>query len=129
MLNERLGKLHFWLFLIGFHLTFDVMHIREYSHARRIYTYEPGPRMGHDELSRDHRRIRSGHRHAGVCSEPYYFLLQRSEGGETILGRLDSRMAVSSPPPVYNFASIPTVASPKAVVGSEASGRPDSRYE
>src|SRR6202023_3522958 len=27
MCNETLGKLHFWLFLIGFHLTFDFMHI------------------------------------------------------------------------------------------------------
>src|SRR5713226_2765445 len=27
MLNESLGKVHFWLFLIGFHLTFTVMHI------------------------------------------------------------------------------------------------------
>src|SRR6185312_7008531 len=27
MLNERLGKWHFWLFVIGFHVTFDFMHI------------------------------------------------------------------------------------------------------
>ena len=27
MYSETLGKLHFWLFLIGFHLTFDFMHI------------------------------------------------------------------------------------------------------
>src|ERR1700756_2402450 len=27
MMNERLGELHFWLFVIGFHLTFDPMHI------------------------------------------------------------------------------------------------------
>ncbi len=26
MLNERLGQWHFWLFLIGFHLTFDTLH-------------------------------------------------------------------------------------------------------
>src|SRR6202041_1037518 len=27
MYNETLGKWHFWLFIIGFHLTFDFMHI------------------------------------------------------------------------------------------------------
>jgi hypothetical protein len=27
MLDMRLGKWHFWLMVIGFHLTFDVMHI------------------------------------------------------------------------------------------------------
>src|SRR3981189_414896 len=43
MLNESLGKLHFWLFVIGFHLTFDAMHIPGVlGMPRRIYTYEPG---------------------------------------------------------------------------------------
>jgi cytochrome c oxidase subunit I len=43
MLSERLGKLHFWLFVIGFHVTFDVMHIPGLlGMPRRIYTYEPG---------------------------------------------------------------------------------------
>jgi cytochrome c oxidase subunit I len=27
MYSETLGKLHFWLFIVGFHLTFDFMHI------------------------------------------------------------------------------------------------------
>ena len=40
---RRLAKLHFWLFVIGFHLTFDVMHIPGLlGMPRRIYTYEPG---------------------------------------------------------------------------------------
>ena len=43
MYNEALGKVHFWLFLIGFHLTFDFMHIPGLlGMPRRIYTYEPG---------------------------------------------------------------------------------------
>jgi len=43
MWNETLGKWHFWLFLIGFHLTFDFMHIPGVlGMPRRIYTYEPG---------------------------------------------------------------------------------------
>src|ERR1044071_481362 len=43
MFNETLGKLHFWLFIIGFHLTFDLMHIPGLlGMPRRIYTYEPG---------------------------------------------------------------------------------------
>ena len=37
------AKWHFWLFLIGFHLTFDFMHIPGMlGMPRRIYTYEPG---------------------------------------------------------------------------------------
>jgi len=30
MYSEALGRLHFWLFVIGFHLTFDFMHIPDY---------------------------------------------------------------------------------------------------
>ena len=41
MLDERLGKWHFWLFLIGFHVCFDVMHIPGVlGMPRSIYTYE-----------------------------------------------------------------------------------------
>src|SRR6476661_6977150 len=43
MWNDTLGRWHFWLFLIGFHLTFDFMHIPGVlGMPRRIYTYEPG---------------------------------------------------------------------------------------
>src|SRR5215468_2399576 len=50
MLSERLGKWHFWLFLIGFHVTFDVMHIPGLlGMPHRIYTYEPG--RGWDTLN------------------------------------------------------------------------------
>jgi cytochrome c oxidase subunit 1 len=41
-LNERLGKLSFWLVFIGFNATFLVQHALGLSGMpRRIYTYEP----------------------------------------------------------------------------------------
>src|SRR5271163_1881470 len=41
MMSETLGKWHFWLFTIGFHLTFDFMHLPGIlGMPRRIYTYE-----------------------------------------------------------------------------------------
>jgi cytochrome c oxidase subunit 1 len=40
MYSETLAKWHFWLFFIGFHLTFDFMHIPGIlGMPRRIYTY------------------------------------------------------------------------------------------
>lgn len=40
MLDEKLGKWHFWLFLIGYHLTFFPMHISGLQGMpRRVYTY------------------------------------------------------------------------------------------
>jgi cytochrome c oxidase subunit 1 len=43
MLNERVGKLSFWLMFIGFNATFFVQHALGLSGMpRRIYTYQPG---------------------------------------------------------------------------------------
>src|SRR6266700_5114328 len=43
LLNRKLGLWHFWLFTIGFHLTFDTMHFSGLlGMPRRIYTYDPG---------------------------------------------------------------------------------------
>ncbi|MUV36343.1 Menaquinol oxidase (H(+)-transporting) [Lentibacillus sp. JNUCC-1] len=42
-LNEKLGKWHFWLFLIGYHLTFFPMHITGMNGMpRRTFTYDVG---------------------------------------------------------------------------------------
>src|ERR1700704_1788164 len=50
MLDESLGKVRCWLFVIGFHLTFDFMLIPGIlGMPRRIYTYEPG--RGWDALN------------------------------------------------------------------------------
>ena len=43
MLNETLGKVHFWLMLLGFNLTFFPMHfVGLLGMPRRVYTYPAG---------------------------------------------------------------------------------------
>src|SRR5262245_39617455 len=43
MLDAKLGHWHFWLFTIGFHLTFDPQHFAGFlGMPRRIFTYEAG---------------------------------------------------------------------------------------
>ena len=43
MMNDRLGRWHFWLMFIGFNLTFGPMHIAGMlGMPRRIYTYGKG---------------------------------------------------------------------------------------
>ncbi|WP_226037472.1 cytochrome c oxidase subunit I [Aquibacillus saliphilus] len=42
-LNEKLGKWHFWIFIIGFHMTFLPMHFAGLQGMpRRVYTYQLG---------------------------------------------------------------------------------------
>jgi cytochrome c oxidase subunit 1 len=43
MLDERLGKIHFWMTLVGFHLTFLVQHVLGLEGMpRRVADYYPG---------------------------------------------------------------------------------------
>ncbi len=50
VLNERLGKWHFWLMLIGFNVTFFPMHILGLNGMpRRVYTYPAG--LGFETLN------------------------------------------------------------------------------
>ncbi|MEK8131163.1 cytochrome c oxidase subunit I [Paenibacillus filicis] len=43
LLNETLGKIHFWTFFIGFHMTFFPQHfLGLMGMPRRVFTYQPG---------------------------------------------------------------------------------------
>ncbi|MDQ2777826.1 MAG: cytochrome c oxidase subunit I [Acidobacteriota bacterium] len=48
LMNEKLGRLNFWILFIGFNLTFFPMHILGlHGMTRRIYTYPPEMGWGH----------------------------------------------------------------------------------
>jgi len=112
LLNESLGKWHFWLQFVGMNLAFFPMHfIGLLGMPRRVYTYSPELGVGTLNLvstigaflialailiflvnlwhSRTHGQP--------APNDPW--------GGATL------EWSVSSPPPVYNFSVIPTVTS------------------
>jgi len=130
MYNEPLGKLHFWLFLIGFHLTFDFMHIPGLlGMPRRIYTYEPG--RGWDTWN----MIVS----IGVVFQAASILIFAANliwsyfrgkiAGNDPWDAWTLEWATSSPPPAYNFAVIPTVKSRRPLWDLKHPEDPDWKYE
>jgi cytochrome c oxidase subunit I len=130
MYNETLGKLHFWLFIIGFHLCFDLMHIPGLlGMPRRIYTYEPG--RGWDTLN---LLVSIGAFLQGIAILVFlanliisYF--KGAKAGNDPWDAWTLEWSVSSPPPVYNFASIPIVSSRRPLWDLKHPEDPDSRYE
>jgi cytochrome c oxidase subunit I+III len=112
MLNERLGKISFWLMFVGFNLAFFPMHITGLlGQPRRTYTYDAG--LGWDvwnlietiggfvlalgilvTLINWWRSIRRGE---PAGNDPW-----RSETLE---------WSTTSPPPEYNFETVPRVRS------------------
>ena len=130
MYNETLGKLHFWLFLIGFHLTFDFMHIPGLlGMPRRIYTYEPG--RGWDTLNLI-VTIGVFFQAAGILVFVANLLWSYFHGDTAGSDPWDAwtlEWSTSSPPPVYNFAIIPVVRSRRPLWDLKHPEDPDWKYE
>ena len=130
MMSEMLGKWHFWLFLIGFHLTFDFMHVPGLlGMPRRIYTYEAGRGW---EMWNLIVSIGAIFQVAGIAC--FVFNLVRSYFRGEIAGHdpwdaWTLEWATSSPPPSYNFAIDPTVHSRRPLWDLKHPEDPDSDYE
>ena len=130
MLNETLGKLHFCLFLIGFHLTFDVMHIPGVlGMPRRIYTYEPRPGWGTLNLIVTVGAFIQGAAILVFVANLVYSYFKGPKAGNDPWDAWTLEWSVSSPPPAYNFASIPVVESRRPLWDLKHPEDPDSRYE
>ncbi|HXJ86114.1 MAG TPA: cytochrome c oxidase subunit I [Candidatus Binatia bacterium] len=130
MCSEALGKLHFWLFLIGFHLTFDFMHIPGLlGMPRRIYTYEPG--RGWDIWNLI-VTIGVAFQAAGIlvfATNLIWSYFRGKVAGNDPWDAWTLEWSINSPPPEYNFARIPTVRSRRPLWDLKHPEDPDWRYE
>jgi heme/copper-type cytochrome/quinol oxidase subunit 1 len=111
MLNEGLGKLTFWTFFIGFHMTFLVQHfLGLLGMPRRVYTYLDGQGFNDMNLISTIGAFLMG---IGTIvfllnifitwSKPRNAAADAWEDGRSL------EWSIPSPPPEYNFKQIPLV--------------------
>ncbi len=118
MLNERLGKIQFWMTLVGFHLTFFVQHILGLEGMpRRVADYLPG-----DGFTTLNRVSSVGAALLGASTLPFLWNVWRTlkQGKGEVAG--DNpweghtlEWATTSPPPAHNFVTLPPIRSNRPV--------------
>jgi cytochrome c oxidase subunit I len=130
MLSERLGRWHFWLFTIGFNLTFLTMHIPGMlGMARRIYTY-PADRGW--ELWNLVTTLGVPFQVLGVFLFVVNIVVSLRRGaiaGDDPWDAWTLEWATTSPPPPYNFAVVPTVSSRRPLWDLKHPDDPDGLHE
>ncbi len=130
LLNPKLGLWHFWLFTIGFHLTFDTMHFSGLlGMPRRIYTYDPGRGWGILNFITSVGALLQA---VGFLCLAINILRSRSKGdvaGDDPWDAWTLEWATTSPPPEYNFASAPVVRSRRPLWDLKHPEDPDWKYE
>ncbi|MGI4829533.1 MAG: cytochrome c oxidase subunit I [Janthinobacterium lividum] len=130
LLDERLGKWHFWTMLVGFHLTFDLMHIPGFlGMPRQIYTYEADRHW-----AAWNQIISFGALLQGVATLILVYNMVRSymhgqKAGPDPWDGWTLEWSTASPPPEYNFAVEPVVASRRPLWDLKHPEDPDSAFE
>ena len=130
LLDPRLGLLHFWLFVIGFHLTFDTLHFAGFlGMPRRIFTYDAG--RGWDTLNFI-ATVGALFQATAILVLAINIVRSARKGepaGNDPWDAWTLEWSTSSPPPDYNFATTPTVRSRRPLWDLKHPEDPDWKYE
>ena len=115
MLDERLGKVHFWLTFIGFHTTFLVQHwLGNEGMPRRYADYLPTDGFTDAQHGLDDRLVHPRRLHAAVPLQRVEVLPGRPGGrASTTRGATATRWSgrPRCPPPLRNFDRMPRIRS------------------
>jgi len=110
LMNETLGRLQFWLFFIGFNVTFFPMHILGlHGMPRRVWTYPPG--MGWDSLNLTATigAVTIGASVLVFIVNALYSYRHGALAGPDPWGAGTLEWSTASPPPPHNFDALPVV--------------------
>jgi len=130
LLSERLGRWHFWLFVIGFNVTFLTMHGQGVlGMPRRIYTY-PADRGW--ELWNLVTTLGVPIQILGVAIfvlNVLFSLRRGAPAGDDPWDAWTLEWATTSPPPPYNFEVIPVTTSRRPLWDLKHPDDPDGPHE
>ena len=130
MMDETLGKWHFWLFFIGFHVTFDTMHFAGLEGMPRwIYTYPADRGWAHLNLVVSIGGLIQGIAVLIFAYNLFWSLFKGKVAGNDPWDAWTLEWSTSSPPPVYNFATDPVVHSRRPLWDLKHPEDPDWKYE
>jgi len=129
-LSRTLGRWHFWLFLIGFHLTFDPQHVAGIlGMPRRIFTYDAGRGWEIYNLVSSAGAV---FQVAGLLCLVANLVLSLRHGeraGDDPWDAWTLEWATTSPPSEYNFERLPEVHSRRPLWDLKHPEDPDWKYE
>ena len=130
MLDQRLGKLQFWLLTIGFNVTFLPMHFLGFlGMPRRIYTYAPGRGWEMTNMMATIGAFMQAIAIALLAWNIVRSLRKGAIGGDDPWDAWTLEWTTSSPPPEYNFETIPVVRSSRPLWDLKHPQDPDWQYE
>ncbi|WP_376779257.1 cytochrome c oxidase subunit I [Agrobacterium pusense] len=112
MMSETLGRISFWLIFVGFHLTFFPMHILGLQGMpRRIYTYQPEMPWAGLNLFVSLSAVVLATGFLVFFIDVVRSFAKGCPAGDNPWGAATLEWATASPPPPFNFRSIPVVGS------------------
>lgn len=129
-LSRTLGRWHFWLFLIGFHLTFDPQHIAGIlGMPRRIFTYDAGRGWEIYNLVSSAGAVFQTAGLLFLVANLVLSLRRGERAGDDPWDAWTLEWATTSPPPEYNFETLPAVHSRRPLWDLKHPEDPDWKYE
>ena len=128
-LSEKLGRIFFWMFFLGFNLTFILQHVLGIlGMPRRVYTYPDLPHFGALNLASTLGAFLMAASVAVLFWNIFISLRKGERAGDNPWDGWTLEWATASPPPLRNFELIPPVRSARPLWDLKHPENPDWKH-